>query len=202
MNVRFYNGLRAFLKPFYSLLWPSRVIGLENIPESGGFIMCANHVHYRDPLFLAVRLKKRRYTYLAKEELFKNPIANRVLGDKGLGGIPVSRGNNDLKAVRAALQVVAEGHALGIFPQGTRSPDNTPTPMLNGVSMIAVRAGVPVIPVYLDGPYRLFRHVDVIVGAPIDLSDIGKRANMEVLNEVTRRIETSIWSLKSDLLPQ
>lgn len=197
MNKRFYDILGAILTPVYSLLWPSRVKGLENIPETGGFILCANHMHYRDPLFLSVRVKKRRITYMAKEELFKNPLLSRVIGEKGLGAIPVSRGNTDLKAVRAALQVVAEGNALGIFPQGTRSRDNSPTPMLNGAGMIAVRAQAPVIPVYIDGPYRLFRHVDVTVGAPIDLSDIGRRANMEVLTEVTGRIERAVWSMRT-----
>ena len=147
MNRDFYRRLRGVLRPFYNLLWPSKVTGLENIPREGGFIMCANHVHWRDPLFLAVRMPVRYYVYLGKAELYKNPIAARILGDKGLGGIPINRGEADIGAVRKALAVVKEGHALGIFPQGTRSRDNTPTPMLNGASMIAVRAGVPVIPV-------------------------------------------------------
>lgn len=196
MNLRFYDTLRVILRPVYGLLWPSRVTGLENIPREGGFIMCANHVHWRDPLYLAVRMPVRRYTYLAKAELYQNPVARLILGKKGLGGIPINRGHSDLNAVRQALKVVADGHGLGIFPQGTRSRDNTPTPMLNGTSMIAVRAGVPVIPVYLDGPYRLFHHVDVTVGKPIDISDLGRKYDAETLSEVTRRIESAIWGLK------
>lgn len=196
MNRKFYDTMSVILRPYYALCWPSRVSGMENIPQEGGFIMCANHVHWRDPLFLAVRMPKRRYTYLAKAELYKNPIANLVLGERGLGGIPINRGHSDLNAVRQALKVISDGHGLGIFPQGTRSRDNSPTPMLNGVSMIAMRAGVPIIPVYLDGPYRLFHHVDVRVGKPVDISDLGRRYDSDTLTEVTHRIETAIWSLR------
>ena len=196
MNIRFYDTLSAILRPYYGLLWPSRVTGAENIPETGGFILCANHVHWRDCLFLAVRLNKRRYTYLAKAELYKNPVARLILGDKGLGGIPVSRGESDLGAIRRALKTISDGEGLGIFPQGTRSRDNSPTPMLNGASMIAVRANVPIIPVYIDGPYRLFRHVDVTVGKPVEIADLGRKYDSATLTEVTRRIETAIWSMR------
>ena len=179
MNIRFYDTLSAILRPYYGLLWPSRVTGAENIPETGGFILCANHVHWRDCLFLAVRLNKRRYTYLAKAELYKNPVARLILGD-----------------IRRALKTISDGEGLGIFPQGTRSRDNSPTPMLNGASMIAVRANVPIIPVYLDGPYRLFRHVDVTVGKPVEIADLGRKYDSATLTEVTRRIETAIWSMR------
>ena len=193
MNTRFYDLGRHFLRPFYNLFWPSKVTGEENIPDEGGFILCSNHVHMRDPLFLAVRLPKRHFTFLAKAELFKNPILGFLIGNKGLGAIPINRGHSDLGAIREALKTIANGHGLGIFPQGTRSRDNTPTPMLNGVSMIAVRAKVPIIPVYIDGPYRLFHHVDVTVGAPVDISDLGNRYDSATLTEVTSRISTSIW---------
>ena len=196
MNIRFYDTLSAILRPCYNLCCPSKVTGLENIPEEGGFIMCANHVHWRDCLFLAVRMKKRRYTYLAKAELYKNPVTRLILGEKGLGGIPVNRGESDLGAIRKALKTIADGEGLGIFPQGTRSRDNSPTPMLNGVSMIAMRAGAPIIPVYIDGPYRLFHHVDISIGKPVDISDLGRKYDSATLTEVTHRIETAIWSMR------
>lgn len=196
MNRGFYRRLRTFLTPFYRLFRPADVSGQEHIPTEGGFILCANHVHWRDPLYLAVYLPQRHYTYLAKAELFKNPIADRILGDKGLGGIPISRGHSDINAVRTALNVIKEGHSLGIFPQGTRSPDNSPTPMLNGVSMIAMRAGVPIIPAYIGAPYRLFKRIPVRVGPPVDISDLGKKYDAATLSEVTHRIETAIWSMR------
>lgn len=196
MNTRFYNLGRHFLRPFYNLFWPSKVTGEENIPDEGGFILCSNHVHMRDPLFLAVRLPKRHFTFLAKAELFKNPILGFLIGNKGLGAIPINRGHSDLGAIREALKTIANGHGLGIFPQGTRSRDNTPTPMLTGTALIAIRANVPVLPVYIDAPYRRFHHVDIRVGKPIDLSDLGRRCDSATMEEVTRRIEKAVWELK------
>lgn len=196
MNTRFYNLGRRFLRPFYDLFWPSNVTGEENIPDEGGFILCSNHVHMRDPLFLAVRLPKRHFTFLAKAELFKNPILGFLIGNKGLGAIPINRGHSDLGAIREALKTIANGHGLGIFPQGTRSRDNTPTPMLTGTALIAIRANVPVLPVYIDAPYRRFHHVDIRVGKPIDLSDLGRRCDSATMEEVTHRIEKAVWELK------
>ena len=196
MNIRFYDFGRIVLRPYYNLFWPSRVKGMENIPAEGGFILCSNHVHWRDPLFLAVRLKKRRYTFLAKAELYRTAIGRLILGERGLGGIPINRGHSDLNAVRKALKVIADGHGLGIFPQGTRSRDNTPTPMLTGTALIAIRANVPVLPVYIDAPYRRFHHVDIRVGKPIDLSDLGRRCDSATMEEVTLRIEKAVWELK------
>lgn len=198
MNTKFYDFLKVVLPPIYNVILPSKVTGLENVPTEGGMIMCANHIHWNDCLFLAARIPVRRFIYLAKAEVFSNKLFKLVLGEKGLGAIPINRGQADLAAIRAALKVVADGDALGIFPQGTRSRDNTPTPMLNGVSMIAMRANVPIIPVYIDGPYRLFRRADVRIGKPIDISDLGRKFDAETLSEVTRRIETAIWGMRDN----
>ena len=196
MNVRFYDVGRHVLRPFYNLFWRSKVTGEENIPDEGGFILCANHVHLRDPLFLAVRLPKRHFYFLAKAELFNHALLRRVIGEKGLGAIPIKRGESDLGAIREALKTIKEGHGLGIFPQGTRSRDNSRTPMLEGIALIAIRANVPVLPVYIDAPYRMFHRVDVRVGKPVDLSDIGRRCDSATMKMVTGRIEEAIWGLR------
>lgn len=195
MNTRFYDFLGIVLRPAYKVIFPgSKVTGAENIPAEGGVIVCANHIHWNDCLYLAAKIRARRITYLAKAETMSNRFTRWLLGEKGLGAISVHRGESDLAAVRTCLQTVKDGHVLGIFPQGTRSRDNTPTPMLNGVSMIAMRAGVPIIPIYIDGPYRPFKRIDVRIGAPIDISDLGRRADAATMNAVTERIANAIWS--------
>ena len=68
--------------------------------------------------------------------------------------------------------------------------------MLTGTALIAIRANVPVLPVYIDAPYRRFHHVDIRVGKPIDLSDLGRRCDSATMEEVTHRIEKAIWELK------
>ncbi len=197
MNTRFYDALGVVLRPAYKLLWPgSKVTGLENIPAEGGFVLCANHIHWNDCLYLSAKIRSRRITYLAKAELFGKKLFNLILGEKGLGAIPIHRGEADLAAIRASMATVKAGDALGIFPQGTRSKDNTPTPMLNGVSMIAIRAAAPIIPVYIDGPYKLFHKIDVRIGQPIDISDLGRKFDSATLTEVTHRIESAIWGMR------
>lgn len=199
MNTKFYDLLGVVLRPAYALMFPgSKVTGAENIPDEGGLIICPNHIHWNDCLYLAAKVRNRRITYLSKVEAMNNKFTNWLLGEKGLGAIPVHRGESDLAAVRACLQAVKDGETLGIFPQGTRSKDNTPTPMLNGVSMIAMRAGVPIIPIYIDGPYRLFKRVDVRIGKPVDISDLGRRADTNTLNEITKRLETAIWGMRNE----
>ena len=190
-----YRAVWAIGKPLFSLLFPHKVYGRENIPAEGGFILCANHIHAIDPIYIAAQLPmKRRVFFLAKKELFKHKYIAAFL--KKLGGVPVDRGAADIGAIRASLQVIKDNYGMGIFPQGTRSPKNERMPMLSGVAMIAMRADAPVIPCFIDGPYRLFRPVNVYFGAPIDKEPFGKRADRNTLEALTNAIEDSVWSLK------
>ena len=168
--------------------------GLENIPAEGGFILCCNHISARDPFYLAIPVKNRFFHFMAKVELFKWKPLGAIL--TALGGFPVDRGHNDLNAVRTSLKLVAEGHALALFPQGTRSRDNSRTPMLSGVSMIALRSGAPVIPAYIDGPYRLFRRTRICFGKPVSFEGLDRRVDSPTMEAATHRIEEAVWGLK------
>lgn len=194
MGKKFYRFWCAVMRPYYSVVYPAKVEGLENVPAEGGCILCANHISARDPFYLAIRIKNRLLHFMAKAELFKwKPMAAFM---RGLEAFPVDRGHNDLNAVRTALKLLADGHVLGVFPQGTRSRDNSRTPMLTGISMIALRAQKPVVPVYIGGPYRLFKRIPVRFGKPVDLSDFGRRMDSETLTAATHRIEEAIWSMR------
>ena len=192
MGQRFYRFCCAVARPIYSLLYPADVQGLENVPEQGGALLCANHCSNRDPFYLAIWVRKRYLHFMAKIELFKFPPLAAFM--RGLMAFPVDRGHNDLNAVRTALKLLSDGHVLGVFPQGTRSRDNSRLPFLNGISMIALRAKKPVIPVYIDGPYHLFGITAVRIGRPVDLSDFA-RMDGETLSAATKRIEDAVWSL-------
>lgn len=198
MNERFYNLCFSVLRPFYGLFLPAKVDGLENVPATGGFILCANHLSNRDPFYLSICVKPRNRhpRFMAKSELFRFRVVAAFL--RALGAFPVDRGHSDMASVRTALKLLAEGRCLGIFPQGTRSKDNTPTPMFSGTSLFALRTGLPVIPAYIGGPYRLFRRTPVRFGAPVDLSAFGRKMDGETLKEATACIERAIWALKDD----
>ena len=197
MGRKFYNFVWSLMKPIYAVFYPRKVYGLENLPAEGGFILCVNHFSNHDPLYVATCIPRDKHLhFLAKKELFDNKFVRPLVA--GLEAIPVDRGHADLSAVRTAMKVVKDGHALGIFPQGTRSKDNSPTPMLNGASLFAMRGGAPVIPTYVDGPYRLFRRTAVRFGKPIDMDAFGKRCDSATLAQVTRQIESAIWGLRSE----
>ena len=194
MNKRLYGFLRVLIGAVYALLFPARADGTENIPAQGGFILVSNHCSARDPFFLGAHIHNRDLYFMAKAELFRTkPVAATI---RNLGGFPVDRGHSDLNAVRTSLSILREGHCLAIFPQGTRSRDNSRIPMLEGSSMIALRAGVPVIPAYIGGPYRPFRRMQLSFGAPVDLSDFSRHVDSATLNTATRRIEDAVWALK------
>ena len=196
MRSGFMFGLaKAIMSPIYAVLFPHRAIGVENLPAQGGFVLCVNHIHARDPFFLSTVIPTgKKLFFMAKKELFKSKIVGTFLS--WLGAFPVDRGHADLNSIRTSMKVVREGNGLVIFPQGTRSKTNAPTPFLSGASMIALRGGVPVIPCYIAGPYRLFRHSDIHFGAPLDLSAHGTRCDQNTLESATKQIEGAVWALR------
>ena len=197
MKKPFYRFMCAVLGAFYAVFYPARVDGVENIPAEGAFILCSNHCSNRDPFYLAIRSKKRYFYFMAKIQLFRiKPVAAFV---RALGGFPVDRGHSDLGAIRTSLALLRDGHGMALFPQGTRVRDNSPTPMLEGVSMIALRSGAPVIPAYIGGPYRLFRKTQVSFGPPVSFEGLGRRVDSETLDKATRRIEDAVWGLKRQI---
>ena len=133
--------LCAVYRLFAMLFHPVRVIGRENMVREGSVILCANHVSLQDPMVLDVYLG-RLIRYMAKKELFENRFMNRVM--TWLGAFPVSRGESDLSAMRTSLKLLADGEALGIFPEGHRYVDGEMHEFGNGLALIALRSGAPV----------------------------------------------------------
>ncbi len=194
MNKRLYGLMRVLLRPFYALFFPVQLDGLENIPREGAFILCANHCSNHDPFYLAAHIEERHLHYMAKSSLFRWKITANFFS--ALGAFSVDRGNSDLAAIRTAMKILKEGHGMAIFPQGTRVKDNHPAPMLEGVSMIAMRANAPVIPAYIGGPFRLFRKTQLSFGPPVSFEGLPRRVDSDTLDKATRRIEAAVWGLK------
>ena len=190
MKTWLYDFLKPIVRAYYFLVRGIRATGTENVASPGGYILCSNHVSASDPFVLATCVRRRLH-FMAKAELFKTRIVGGFIS--AIGAFPIRRGESDLGAVRESIRLLSEGHVVGIFPQGTRSRENAHTQLEPGVALIALRAGVKVVPAYIDGPYRLFHHVDVTVGAPVDISDLGNRYDSATLTEVTSRISSAIW---------
>jgi len=145
-----------------------RVSGMEYLPRRKPFIICANHISWLDPITLAVVIPAGyRINFMAKKELFKNPIFAFVL--RMVGAYPVDRKSPDYTSIRKSYQLLNEGHVLGLFPEGSRSKSGRLQKAQNGAALIAVRSGVPILPVAIQGPYRFFKPLQVNVGPPFVL---------------------------------
>ncbi|GDY30369.1 lysophospholipid acyltransferase family protein [Gandjariella thermophila] len=145
----------VLLGPLLKLLFRPKVEGLEHVPASGGAILASNHLAVADSFFLPLMLP-RRVTFLAKREYFTGRGIKGWLKRSffsGVGQVPIDR--SSAAAAQAALdtgvRLLREGRLLGIYPEGTRSPDGRLYKGKTGVARMALEAGVPVIPVAMFG---------------------------------------------------
>ena len=160
----FIRVVRAIVSAWFAVFHPIKVTGREHIPREGAFILALNHLSFRDA-FTAFLLMPDDAKYMAKKELFRfGPLRWFI---QKIGAFPVDRENNDLNAMRTALNVLKEGHPLVIFPEGHRYGDGQIHEIKPGAAFIALRAGVPVIPARIHTHYRPFCRVRVAVGEPI-----------------------------------
>lgn len=162
------------VNPVLRLYFRGQVYGIERVPREGPFIVVANHASDFDPPIVACAVR-RPVSYMAKEELFKVPVLAPAI--RAYGAYPVKRGSADRSAIRAALQQLESGWAVGIFLQGTRTVDGRiPNPKL-GAALIAAKAQVPLLPLCLWGTHRILPRgtklpkplpVTIRIGALID----------------------------------
>ena len=188
-----YLLIKWLIGPIILLVTRPIVYGRQNLRVKGKAIFIANHRSMWDPLILAL-VSPRNIHFMAKKELFENRFMNRVM--TWLGAFPVSRGESDLSAMRTSLKLLADGEALGIFPEGHRYVDGEMHEFGNGLALIALRSGAPVVPAYIQGSYRLFRRVTVTVGAPVALDDLGRRCDSRTLSAATERIQNAMRALR------
>jgi 1-acyl-sn-glycerol-3-phosphate acyltransferase len=177
--IKGYRAVQVLLGWAVRLAFMTKRQGVETIPKKGPVILASNHPSYLDAP-LVVASVRRPVFYLGKHTIFTNPLGSFFL--KKLGGqIPVDRetgGNED--ALEAGLRVLARGFALGICPEGTRSPDGRLMRGRTGVAIFAFLTGAPVYPVAIEGTFRawpvrrkfprLFTPTGIIVGDPVTVT--------------------------------
>ena len=129
-----------------------RIYGAENVPISGPLVIVSNHASNFDPPIVS-NCVRRPVSYMAKEELFEIPIFKQAI--QLYGAYPVSRGSGDRNAIRKALEHLDRGWAVGLFLQGTRTPDGRITDPKRGAALIAAKAKAPIVPVCLWGTQEI-----------------------------------------------
>ena len=166
-----------------------KVKGAENepTPDQGTYLVIANHRTWADPIYLCCALKHQQPHFMAKKELFKIPLLNLLI--RALGAYPVNRGGADVGAIRHTIEMLKQGVAVGMFPQGHRynGVDPRETPVKTGAAMIAQKADVQILPVFIkvkNNRHRFLCKKEVIVGKPISFEELNY--NPEAAGEYQR----------------
>ena len=206
----FYHFLKyVVLGPILKLFFRPWVEGMENLPADGPAILASNHLSFSDSIFLPLCVP-RRITFLAKAEYFtgrgiKGKLTKGFFA--GVGQVPIDRsgGRASEAALRKGLEILAKGELLGLYPEGTRSPDGRLYRGKTGIARMALEAGVPVIPVAMINTFdiqpqgkimpRIMR-VGIRIGEPLDFSRYeGMSGDRFVLRSITDEIMYELMQL-------
>ncbi len=180
--MSFYKFALSLVRGFCNLIFRIKVEGLENVPLDESFVVCANHKSNFDALMIGISMPVE-FNFMAKEEVFKFKPFGKLL--KALHAFPVKRGKGDIGAIKSSMKVLNDGGHLVIFPEGTRSPKGYMAKGKGGAVLIALKAGVNIIPVGIEGSYKLFSKMTVRIGKPLDLSENkGQKIDSELISDI------------------
>jgi len=148
-----YYIVRAICWFLLKIFWRMEIIGIENLPEKGGLIIASNHVSYLDPAVLVASIN-RKIHFITKKEVFTNTFIGFIL--KNLNAFSVDRESVDILAFKKAMNILREEKILGIFPEGTRSSNGELQELKLGAIKIAMKTGVPILPVGIIGTHKIY----------------------------------------------
>ena len=202
-----YRASRLIAGPFLRLLWRPKVTGIENVPETGGAILASNHLSIMDSIFLPLMVD-RPVTFAAKSEYFTGTrLTDRAAAAYMRATKQLSVDRTGVRSAQdmleAALGLLRRGALFGIYPEGTRSPDGRLYRGRVGVGWLALRSGLPVIPVAMSGTDRVlppghtiprFTSIRIIIGKPMTFDAYrgqppGARQRRAVTDEVMQAIQ-------------
>lgn len=202
--IRWYYYIARFaIIIFFKIFTKWQILGIENIPSDGALLIVSNHLSNADPPLLSVTLK-RNALFMAKKELFRNPILGYFM--YGFGAFPVRRGQLDRQALRHAEKILSNNDILVIFPEASRSKEARLKKAFPGSALIAVRNSVPIVPAAITGTenvvglkWMLHRPgIQVRFGKPFFLPSTSGKRTRDVLDESTNILMQHI----ADMLPE
>ena len=200
----FYWFGKFLLTLFFKIFCKIKFKDQQKIPSEKGIIVASNHVSYYDPFAVGTGLK-RKIHWMAKKELFEEKFIGPLISL--MASFPVDRENLDRGVLKKSLQIIKDGDALGIFPEGTRSEDGTIGEGNKGVAVISLMSGAPIVPAALVGslhclvrttPFPKFQRILVKYGDPI-YPDQFEGKKKEKIEKITQKVMESIRQLKEDL---
>ena len=182
-NQKLYKIAKAIYSKLLKVLYNPTTKGTKNIPEKGPIIIVGNHKHAFDPI-IVMSNTNRTIHYMAKESLFKG-IHGKIL--ESIGTIKIHRNKSNPIAIKEAEEILKQGGAVGIFPEGTRNRTNQELlKFRHGAVEIAKKTNTPIIPFAIKGDYKLFKKgLSIEFGKPIKISHMEvEEANNYIRNEV------------------
>ena len=187
----FYRRLHRLLAPVIRFLFPLDVRGKEHLTDEA-VVLCPNHTNGWDPILLACALRyDTPLRFMAKKQLMEVPFIGWLAAKMGAFG--VDRGNSDIGAIKTAIRSLHEGWKLIIFPEGTRVKEGEAVDAKGGAAMIAIRAGVPMQPVYIAAEKRMFRKTKIVFGPAYTPVYSGRKGTAEEyqtnVDEIMRQIK-------------
>ncbi len=165
-----YSIAKALAWVLFHTVYPVTLHCREHLSLNGPYILICNHLSGLDPICVAHAVKREEIAFLAKKELMQGSFAGKFL--RAVHAIPVDRHNFDMAAMRTCTQALREGRALGIFPEGTRFKKGNMEELEAGVALLALRSGVPVVPMYIHGKLQPFRRIHCYADVPIPMDDL------------------------------
>jgi len=169
LGMQWVYGLSHYIfRVIFDIAFRGEVIGLENLPVQGGFLLAANHASFVDPPLIGCHVE-RQIAYFARKSLWKGGFASWWLDT--IGAIPVDRdGGQDVNAIKRVLRALKEERGLILFPEGTRTLDGRFQPAKPGVGFVACKTQVPVVPVRIFGSFEAFgRGHGLRLGSPVSV---------------------------------
>lgn len=185
---------RSAFHVVYKWIYNIDIVGRENFPKEGPVIVAPNHMSNNDPCVSGLALP-RHVNFMAKEELFKNPISNFFC--TWLGAFPLRRGGVDKIAIRHAMNLLKDHKVLGIFPEGTRQKNDKLGRFHDGVASMALRTGVDIVPLAIMGTRNIKRNqVAAVIGKPIKVTK--EKPTAEAIARVNDELRAALEALMSE----
>lgn len=194
-----YTLARIIFGFLFHIIFPLRFHNAQIVEEmQPPYIIMANHRSFADPMALAIKVKRYEIRFIGKRELAHGRLKSWLFS--GLHMILVSRHATDMAAMRQCMQTLKEGHILGIFPEGTRHQPEMMQEVESGTAIIALRARVPLLPVYIDGKIRPFHITHIYYGKPMELDDLyAQGVNNDTAHQLCQRIHDVFYAMRDEV---
>jgi 1-acyl-sn-glycerol-3-phosphate acyltransferase len=196
-NILLYIIIKNFSLLIFKLIFRLKIIGSENIPKTGSFVIVANHSSLLDG-FVLVSSVKPKVTFMSASYLFKMLFVGNIL--RGVGAIPVQGKGSEIKLIKEAIKVLQAGGVLGIFPEGRITNEEDDFSAKAGAAYLAIKADVPIIPMAIKGANKVLplgakfpklKKIEVKIGKPISCSKkikLNKKILEDTVNSYMKEI--------------